>query len=53
MVVVDKYSKYGHFMGLSHPYTAQKVAQIFLDGIFQLHGMPKSSASDQDPKFFE
>ena len=29
MVVVDRLTKYVHFMGLSHPYSTTKVAALF------------------------
>lgn len=51
IVVVDRFSKYAHFMALSHPYTAQDVAQCFMDNIFRLHGMPQSIIKDRDPVF--
>jgi hypothetical protein len=51
MVVVDKFSKFAHFLPLHHPFTAQKVAQIFLDSVFRLHGMPTHIISDRDPIF--
>ena len=51
LVVVDKFSKYAHFMPLSHPYTAASVAQAYLDGIYRLHGMPIEIVSDRDPVF--
>lgn len=38
-------------MGLKHPFTAQKVAEVFLDNVFKLHGMPKLIVSDRDPMF--
>ena len=51
MVVVDRLTKYVHFMPLSHPYTAAKVAAMFMKDIFRLHGMPQSIVSDKDVVF--
>lgn len=39
-VVVDRLSKYAHFMTLSHPYTALEVAPMYLDNVYKLHGVP-------------
>jgi hypothetical protein len=51
MVVVDCLSKYSHFCALQHPFTTSTVAQLFMDHVFKLHGMPHSIVSDCDPTF--
>ncbi|KAF5441984.1 hypothetical protein F2P56_037062 [Juglans regia] len=50
-VVVDRFTKYGHFVPISHPYTAKVVAQLFRKHMFKLHRMPQSIVSDRDPSF--
>ncbi|KAJ3685492.1 hypothetical protein LUZ61_014656 [Rhynchospora tenuis] len=51
MVVVDRLTKYSHFISLSHPYTASTVAKVFIDQVYRLHGLPTSIVTDRDPVF--
>ncbi|KAL2245946.1 UNVERIFIED_CONTAM: Retrovirus-related Pol polyprotein from transposon 17.6 [Sesamum indicum] len=51
LVIVDRLTKYSHFISLEHPYTAVSIARIFSYHIYQLHGLPVSIVTDKDKIF--
>jgi hypothetical protein len=51
LVVVDKFSKYTHFIPLSNPFTAMQVAIHYMDSVSKLHGLPLAIISDRDKIF--
>ncbi|KAL0355085.1 UNVERIFIED_CONTAM: hypothetical protein Sradi_3955400 [Sesamum radiatum] len=50
-VIVDRLSKYAHFIPLPSRFTATSLAATFVVEVFRLHGVPKSIVSDRDPLF--
>ena len=51
LVIVDRFTKYAHFLPLKHPFTAGQVANLLLDSVIKLHGVPKTMVSDRDRVF--
>jgi hypothetical protein len=50
-VVVDKFSKYVHFIALHHPYKTTYMAKYFMDNVFKIYGFPTTIVSDREPIF--
>jgi hypothetical protein len=50
-VVVDRLTKYTHFIAYNEDFTVQSLAIIFVDRIVRYHGIPKAIISDRDKLF--
>jgi IS30 family transposase len=51
LVVVDRLTKYAHFLPMDHPYIVHKVATLFIDNILKLHGPQVVIVTDRDGIF--
>lgn len=51
LVVVDRLTKYAHFIAMAHPYTVEQVVELFMNNIHRLHGMPMAIITDRDRIF--
>ena len=50
-VVVDRLAKSAHFLPVRTDYSLDKLAELYIKEIVQLHGIPISIISDRDPRF--
>ena len=51
MVVIDRLTKYSHFVSMKSNCTSKTLAEAFMCHIIKLHGVPKSIVSDRDKVF--
>ncbi|XP_055960623.1 uncharacterized protein LOC126668412 [Mercurialis annua] len=50
-VIVDRMTKSAHFLPIKVSYTASRLAQLYIDRIVSLHGVPVSIVSDRGSVF--
>ena len=50
-VIVDRLTKSAHFLHVKTFYNADKLANLYVNKIVRLHGVPVSIIFDRDPKF--
>ncbi|KAI3751318.1 hypothetical protein L2E82_22385 [Cichorium intybus] len=50
-VIVDRLTKSAHFLRIREDYKTERLAQIYIDRILALHGVPLSIISDRDSRF--
>jgi hypothetical protein len=51
LTVVDRFSKFAHFIALGHLYNTTSVAKAFFEGIVRLYGFSCSIVSNRDIVF--
>ena len=50
-MIVDRLTKSAHFLPVNVEDSLEKLAQLYVDEIVRLHGVPGSIVSDRDPTF--
>ncbi|MCI28761.1 retrotransposon protein, partial [Trifolium medium] len=50
-VIVDRLTKSAHFIAIKTGMLVPKLAEIYVEQIVRLHGIPSSIVSDRDPRF--
>ena len=50
-VIVDRLTKSAHFLAVQMTFTLEKLCQLYICEIVQLHGVPISIVSNKDPGF--
>ena len=50
-VIVDRLTKFTHFLPVRLNYSMDRLAELYVNEIIQLHGIPFLIVSDRDPRF--
>jgi hypothetical protein len=51
MTVVEKFTKVSHLILVKTTHNVTKIAVIYMKEVTKLHGVPKKTISNRDPKF--
>ena len=51
LVVVDRFTKMGHFIPTMERTSTEGLARLFRDNVWKLHGLPDNIISDRGPQF--
>ena len=51
LVVCDRLSKMTHFVATTKGMSVKRLARLFRDNVWKLHGLPESVVSDRGPQF--
>ncbi|KAG1943781.1 retrotransposable element [Pimephales promelas] len=51
LTVIDRFSKAAHFIPLAKLPSAKETAQIIVENVFRIHGLPTDIVSDRGPQF--
>lgn len=51
LTTIDRFSKEVHFVALPMLPSAQETAELFVNHVFWLHGIPTNIVSDRGPQF--
>ena len=50
-VIVDKLTKSAHFLPVRTKFSLDRLAELYVNKIVRLHGVPVTIVSDRDPRF--
>ena len=50
-MIVDRLTKSAHFIPIRMDYPLERLAELYIEKIVSLHGIPSSIVSDRDPRF--
>ncbi|GMJ13694.1 hypothetical protein HRI_005038500 [Hibiscus trionum] len=50
-VIVDRFTKSAHFLPVRMDFSLSKLAELYINEVIRLHGVPTSIISDRDPRF--
>jgi hypothetical protein len=51
MLIVDTFTKHGHFIALAHSFLEHGVAQLFMDYFYKFYGLPTTMVTGIDKLF--